>query len=149
MPLPFSALRIHSIWPYGRHDRCAIPYFEHRVPAGFPSPAEDYLDPRLDLNDLVVKHPTATFFVRVEGNSMIGAGIHSGDVLVVDRAVTPKEAQVVVAVINGEFTVKRIARRDGRLHLASENPAMPPLELKDGMDLEVWGVVTYVIHQVD
>jgi DNA polymerase V len=149
MTIPFPALRISSICPYHRHNLTPIPYFENRVPAGFPSPAGDYLDPRLDLNDLVIKHPTATFFVRVEGDSMTGAGIHSGDILVVDRAAAPKGNQVVVAVVNGEFTVKRILQRDGRLFLVSENPAMAPMELAEGIQLEVWGVVTYVIHQVE
>jgi len=125
-----------------------IPFFGSAVPAGFPSPAEDHIDRVLDLNDLVIRHPAATFFVRVEGDSMIGAGIHSGDVLVVDRALEPGNGRVVVAVVGGAFTVKRIRKVRGRLFLVPDNPDLDPLEVSPEAGLEVWGVVTYVIHRV-
>ncbi|MGB1890940.1 MAG: LexA family protein [Candidatus Latescibacterota bacterium] len=137
-----------QIVPYAAQEHAAIPFFIARVPAGFPSPAADYLDDGLDLNNLVIRHPAATFFVRVEGESMLGAGIHPGDTLVVDRAEVPADRSVVVAVLNGEFTVKRISQEDGTLSLVSENERMPPIRLSEEMDFEVWGVVTYVIHQV-
>ncbi len=118
------------------------------VSAGYPSPAADYLDGSLDLNQHLIKHPTATFFVRVAGQSMREAGIHSGDVLIVDRALTPNDGSVVIAVVNGELTVKRLAKRQGKLMLVPENTQYPPLAITDTMAFEVWGVVTYVIHRV-
>ena len=125
---------------------CPLPLFLARVSAGFPSPADDYLDGRLDLNEHLIKHPAATFFVRAAGDSMIGAGIHSGDILVVDRSLEPGASSVVIAVINGDLTVKRILRTGGKLFLAPENPRYRPIEICEGMEFEVWGVVTSVIH---
>jgi DNA polymerase V len=146
------AARFHGrpviIIPYHTTQSLRLPFFETRVPAGFPSPAEDYLDRGLDLNELVVKHPAATFFVRVEGESMIGAGIHPGDTLVVDRAEQAAHGRIVVAVIDGDFTVKRIRKIDGKLLLASENSDLPPLHIAPEAGFEVWGVVTYVIHRI-
>ena len=124
----------------------ALPFFVARVSAGFPSPAEDYIEKKLDLHDLLVKHPAATFFVRVEGRSMEGAQIFSGDILIVDKSLQPKNDSIVVAVINGEFTVKRIHLHEGRLFLMPENSHFPPLEVKEEMDFQIWGVVTHVIH---
>jgi len=137
-----------TIIPYHSTQSLRLPFFETRVPAGFPSPAEDYLDRGLDLNELIVKHPAATFFVRVEGESMIGAGIHPGDTLVVDRAEQPTHGRIVVAAIDGDFTVKRISKIDGKLLLVSENPDLPPLHIAPEAGFEVWGVVTYVIHRI-
>ena len=124
-----------------------LPYCEECIPAGFPSPAEGYIEKRLDLNDLVVKHPNATFFVRVVGESMIDAGINSGDILVVDRAAEPRDGKVVVAVWNGEFTVKKLKIVDQKVYLIAENPAFPKLAVGENEDIQVWGVVTHVIHQ--
>ncbi len=124
----------------------SLPLFLARVSAGFPSPADDYLEGKLDLNEHLIKHPAATFFVRAAGDSMIGAGIHSGDILVVDRALDPGANSVVIAVIDGDLTVKRIQRTGGKLFLAAENPRYRPIEIREGMDFEVWGVVTSVIH---
>ena len=118
------------------------------VSAGYPSPADDYLDSSLDLNQHLIKHPTATFCVRVAGESMREAGIHSGDVLIVDRALTPSDGSVIIAVVNGELTVKRLAKRKGKLLLMPENQQYPPLTITEATTFEVWGVVTYVIHQV-
>ncbi|MGA8163563.1 MAG: translesion error-prone DNA polymerase V autoproteolytic subunit [Waddliaceae bacterium] len=125
----------------------AIPAFLSRVQAGFPSPAEDYMENRLDLNDLVIQHPAATFFVRVEGESMADANIHSGDILVVDRALEASNGKIVVAVINGEFTVKRFTINSGGAYLVPENPRYPTLKIEPDSDFHVWGVVTYVIHK--
>jgi DNA polymerase V len=125
---------------------CSLPLFLERVSAGFPSPADDYMEDRLDLNRYLVKHPAATFFVRASGDSMIGAGIHSGDILVVDRSLEPGNNSVVIAVINGELTVKRITKSRGKLFLLPDNESYRPIEIRDGMEFEVWGVVTTVIH---
>jgi DNA polymerase V len=116
------------------------------VTAGFPSPADDYVEGRLDLNAHLVKHPAATFFVRVAGDSMIGAGIHPGDILVVDRSLEAVDKRVVIAVVNGELTVKRLRMTQGRITLAAENPAYAPMEIRPDMEFEIWGVVTTVIH---
>ena len=126
----------------------SLPLYLSRIKAGFPSPAEDYVDKKLDLNEHLIKHPASTFFVKVKGDSMVGAGINSGDILIVDRSLEPKDKRIVVAVVNGDFTVKRISKRGDKLSLLSENPKYSPIEIKDGMDFEVWGVVVHVIHSV-
>lgn len=126
-------------------DEC-FPLFAERVAAGFPSPADDYLEGQLDLNEYLIQHPAATFFVRVTGDSMIGAGIHSGDILIVDRALEAIDRKVVIAVVNGELTVKRLRKQKGKLVLMPENDRCQSIVIEDGMDLEIWGVVTNVIH---
>jgi DNA polymerase V len=135
------------LWP-DRSTKWARPLFLASVSAGFPSPAEDYIEGRLDLNRHLIKHPAATFFVRVAGDSMIDAGIHPGDILVVDRALEPQDSNVVIAVIDGELTVKRISQRHGKLFLVPDNKAYQPLEILEEMEFEVWGVVTSVIHNL-
>lgn len=126
----------------------ALPFFLNYVPASFPSPADDYEDGPLDLNELVIRHPAATFYVRVQGNSMTGTGIQDGDLLVVDRAVEPLNGHAVVAALDGELTVKCIHRAGGRLWLMASNDQYPPIEVTGEMELVIWGVVTYVIHAV-
>lgn len=125
-----------------------IPFFISPVSAGFPSPAADYIEKSLDLNEYLVKHPTATFFVRVSGNSMIKAGIFSGDMLIVDRSLSPQQDSVVVAILNGEFTVKRFRREGGRVVLYPENDEYKPIAINENTDFQIWGVVTSVIHKV-
>lgn len=112
-----------------------------KVSAGFPSPAADYEDKRLDINDYLVQNPVSTFFFPVEGDSMQGAEIFAGDILVVDKSVRPQHGHIVIAFLDGERLVKRLHKRAGRLALVAENPAYPALEIQEGMDLEVWGVV--------
>jgi len=124
------------------------PYFSVSVSAGFPSPADDHLDRHLDLNDYLIKHPAATFFVRVSGDSMINAGIHNGDILIVDRAINAEHQHVVVAVVNGDFTVKRLHKEKNKLILLPENKNYEPITVTDGMECEIWGVVTNVIHSL-
>ena len=124
------------------------PLFLVPVSAGFPSPADDYLEGKLDLNQHLIKHEAATFFVKVRGDSMIGSGIHSGDLLIVDRALEPTDKNVVIAVVNGELTVKRICKRDGKLSLVPDNGNYRPIPITECTDFEVWGVVTHVIHAV-
>ena len=128
--------------------RQARPLFASKVEAGFPSPAEGLLEETLDLNAYLIRNPSATFLVRVAGESMTGAGIFSDDILVVDRSEEPREGAVVVAVVDNEFTVKRFARRAGRIELRAENPAYPPIRLSDESELSIWGVVRHVIHAV-
>jgi DNA polymerase V len=112
------------------------------VPAGFPSPADDYAEGPLDLNRHLIRHPAATFFVRVKGDSIIGAGIFSGDLLIVDRAMNPTNGSIVIAGVNGDLTVKRLHRSKGGITLLPENPAYRPIEIDHSTDFEVWGVVT-------
>ena len=119
----------------------ALPLGLTPVSAGFPSPAEDYEDKRLDINDYLVRNPVSTFYFPVQGDSMQGAEIFDGDILVVDRSVSPRHGQIVVAFINGERLVKRLHRRDGCVSLVAEHPAYPTLNLSEGDDLEIWGVV--------
>jgi DNA polymerase V len=125
--------------------RQAFPLYASRVPAGFPSPADDYVDQRLDLNDLI-ERPAATFFVKVTGDSMTGASIHDGDLLVVDRSLEATDGKIVIAAVNGELTVKRLSLKSGEVWLMPENSLYPPLQLKEGLDCVIWGVVTRVIH---
>lgn len=124
-----------------------IPLFSHPVQAGFPSPADDYVADKLDLNEHLILRKEATFMLRVQGDSMTGAGIQDGDLLIVDRSITATHGSVVVAAVDGQFTVKTLERVRGRLRLMPSNPDFKPIEFKDGQELEVWGVVTSVIHQ--
>jgi DNA polymerase V len=141
-------MRVTEIYGFENRKRQELPLFLANVPAGFPSPADDYIDRKLDLNEYLVKHPSATFFVRVEGESMINAGIHCGDVLIVDRALQAADKKIVIANVNGELTVKRIRKIKNKLFLAAENPDFEPIEVKGGEQFEVWGVVIYVLHQL-
>ena len=126
----------------------SLPLFSNKVSAGFPSPADDHMEMKLDLNQHLLQHPAATFFVRVSGDSMIGAGIYDGDVLVVDRSLTCKDSSIVIAVVDGELTVKRFYTRDNKVLLKAENPKYPDIIVTQEMDFRIWGVVTTVIHKV-
>ena len=125
-----------------------IPLFQSRVAAGFPSPADDYIEARLDLNEHLIKNPAATFFARATGESMTGVGIFPGDILVVDRSLSPKNGSIIIAVVDGELAVKRLSMYQGRVELVSENPRYKPIVIPDEASLEVWGVVSYVIHSL-
>ena len=124
------------------------PLFAAGVSAGFPSPADDYVAESLDLNVHLIAHRDATFFLRAKGHSMTGAGIQDGDLLVVDRSLTPANRSVVIAVVDGEFTVKRLSKRGGKIRLLAENPDFAAIDFKDGQELQIWGVVTNVIHRM-
>ncbi|MDZ7642174.1 MAG: translesion error-prone DNA polymerase V autoproteolytic subunit [Desulfurivibrio sp.] len=139
---------VFAVYDGERHGDLRCPLFTCGVSAGFPSPAEDYIEGRLDLNQLMVAHPAATFFVRVAGDSMINAGIHHDDILVVDRSLEAVNGKVVIAVLNGELTVKRLVQKNGTARLLAENPNYPPLELTEESACEIWGVVTFVIHSL-
>jgi DNA polymerase V len=126
----------------------ALPLFTGKVAAGFPSPADDYVEKTLDLNELLVQKPAATFFARAQGESMLGAGIHPNDILVIDRSLEPVPGKIVVCALNGELVVKRLKRRKGQWILASENPLYPDIRIQEELDMVIWGVVTNVIHAV-
>ena len=123
-----------------------LPVFIARITAGFPSPAADYEEGKLDLNDYLIKNPPATFIVRVAGDSMTGAGIHEGDLLIVDRSIEPKHNHVVIAIVDGQLTVKRLKIKRGKFSLEPENDNYPVQNITKGMEFEVWGIVTNVIH---
>jgi len=127
--------------------KCALPFFLEPVRAGFPSFADNYFEQSLDLNEHLIQHPAATFFVRVEGDSMQGAGIQKQDILIVDRSLLPTNGKIVIAIINGEFTVKRIRVFQEKIVLEAENPNYTPIQIDPNWDFQVWGVVTYVIHK--
>lgn len=125
-----------------------LPLYQTTISAGFPSPADDDLEDKLDLNELLIKHPSATFFLRVSGSSMIKAGIHHNDILIVDRSLEATNGKIVIASINGELTVKRLYREGNRIKLVAENDVYAPIDVTEEADFRVWGVVTSVIHTV-
>ena len=129
-------LDIHAIFP--------LPLFADRVPCGFPSPAQDYIEDRLNLHNLLVSHPSATYFVRVSGDSMLGAGISEGDLLVVDRSLTVQHGDIVVAAVDGEFTVKELQTHPV-LRLLPRNSGYSAITFRDAEELQIFGVVTSAI----
>ncbi|PWW82083.1 peptidase S24 [Prosthecochloris marina] len=124
-----------------------LPFALSEISAGFPSPADDHLELKLDLNKALIRHPSATFYGRVKGDSMIEAGIGEGDILVIDKSLDPKEGDIAVCFLDGEFTVKRIGKQDGGLCLMPANEKFKPILVTGDSDFLVWGVVTYVIHK--
>ncbi|MDD3044689.1 MAG: translesion error-prone DNA polymerase V autoproteolytic subunit [Candidatus Delongbacteria bacterium] len=139
---------VSKIFPVTTGKKTELPFYTEKLSAGFPSPASDYMEKALDLNEYLIKNPSATFFVEITGDSMINAGIHSGDILIVDRSLEAKHNRIVVAVLNGEFTVKRLSWQKGKIKLIPENPAYDPIEIKEGTEFEIWGVATNVIHRL-
>ena len=125
------------------------PVFLDSVSAGFPSPATDYMENKLDLNEHLIKHPAATFIVKAKGPSMIDAGILSGDLLIVDRSVTPKNENIVIASVFGDLTVKKIRKKENLFFLLSANSDYPSIQVKEEMECFIWGVVTYIIHETN
>lgn len=125
----------------------SFPLLAQSVPAGFPNPANDHIEREINLNEELIDHPAATFFVRVEGNSMIGAGIHTGDTLIVDKAIEAISGKIVIAVVDGEFTVKRLVKKGSQVILRAEAEGIPDLVIRSEQQVEIWGVVTYVIHK--
>jgi DNA polymerase V len=128
--------------------RLAVPFAGAEAKCGFPSPAEDYLDNPLDFNELLVKNAAATFAVRLSGDSMIGAGLFPGDIAVVDRSVTPSHNCIVLALLDGEFTVKRYWRQGNVIRLLPENAAFSPIEITEERAFEIWGVITRSIRML-
>ena len=123
------------------------PVFLDSVSAGFPSPATDYMENKLDLNEYLIKHPASTFIVKAKGPSMTDAGILSGDLLIVDRSITPKSKGIVIASIFGDLTVKKLQKKENSLFLLSANSDYPSIQVKEEMECFIWGVVTYIIHE--
>ena len=145
--LPISLL--DSVMKFVHHKGYQLPLYGSKVPAGFPSPADDHMDGTLDLNEHLIKHPAATFFVRASGHSMLNAGIHENDILIVDRSIKPTHGKIVIAIIDGQLTVKRLHQpKNGKLTLMPDNPDFAPIELKEGNEVSIWGVVTNVIHSL-
>ena len=137
----------------GKHDPNrqpteGLPLYLSAIRAGFPSPAEDYIERNLDLHDHLVKDKAATFFLRATGDSMREAGIHDGDLLVVDRALEAAHGKIVIAVLDGELTVKRLLRKGGRVALAPANPDFPEIDITQREHVHIWGVVTYAVHKL-
>tara|TARA_B100000965_G_scaffold135205_1_gene112552 strand:+ start:2480 stop:2881 length:402 start_codon:yes stop_codon:yes gene_type:complete len=126
-----------------------IPLFNDPVSAGFPSPADDYIEENIDLNEHLLKNPFSTFFLRVKGDSMINSGIHDKDLIIVDKSLTPKPGNVVIAMIDGEFTVKRFSMKNNQLYLKAENQNYPDFNFEDHNDIQIWGVVIYSIHNLN
>ncbi len=141
-----NGIIIESISPAKIGESLPLPLMLSNISAGFPSPAEDSIEQSIDLNELLIKHPSATFFVRVCGDSMQGAAIHSGDTLIVDRALEAKDQSIILASLNGEFTVKRLEMKNQMIKLLPEHPDYPVITITEAMDFQAWGVVTYVIH---
>ena len=139
---------ISQIWLADESRNIELPYYDTRVQAGFPSPAEDHLEESLDLNTLVIDNPSATFFVRVAGESMREIGITDGDILIVDRSIESWDNRIVVAVIDSEFTIKRFTKRNGTVVLEAENPDYPSIRITEEMDFSVWGVVCWTLKKL-
>lgn len=123
-----------------------MPFYSSKVQAGFPSPADDYIERHLDLNAEYIKHPSATFLVKATGESMRDVGIFDGDVLIIDKSLEAADGSIVIAALNGELTVKRLSRKNGRVRLLPANPKFQPIDISDEQDMVVWGVVTLVLH---
>ena len=147
-PIRVPVSKIDSVMNFINNNTLLLPLYSSKVPAGFPSPADDHMEGKLDLNTHLVKHPTATFFVKASGDSMIGAGIHDGDILVVDRSLEPQQSRIVIAAVDGQLTVKRLKKKGKKIFLVPENKKFRSIELNENNDVKVWGVVTNVIHKV-
>jgi len=130
-----------------KNNQKKTPIFLDKISAGFPSPATDYMENKLDLNEYLIKRPAATFIVKASGSSMINADIYSGDLLIVDRSLTPRNNNIVIASIFGDLTVKKIKKKEGSVFLVSANKDYPSIEVKEEMECFIWGVVTYIIHE--
>ena len=137
---------IKNISSYFPTKQLVRPLLGDSVSAGFPSPAQDYIESELDLNEYLIKHPAATYFVRVAGNSLIDAGIFDNDILIVDRSIEPINKKIVIAILDGELTVKRLYIQNNRWYLSPENSSFPNLEITSDSDLIIWGIVIYSIH---
>lgn len=139
---------VKALYGVSTETKIKRPLIGNKFPAGFPSPAADYLEGLLDLNEYLIKNKAATFFARVEGDSMIGCGIFPGDIVIVDRSLEAGNSSVVLARYDGEFTIKKLRIEKGELSLVSENESYPPIKINEELEFVIWGVVTTVIHKV-
>ena len=128
--------------------KVGIPLLSFSVSAGFPSPADDYTEENIDLNEYLIKNPFSTFFIRVKGDSMINSGIHNQDLIVVDKSLIAKPGSIVIAMIDGGFTIKRLDKKNDELYLKAENDNYPDLDLRNYRNIQIWGVVIYSIHHL-
>ena len=147
-PIRIPASMIQEILEYVQINGYKLPLFTSAVQAGFPSPADDYMEGKLDLNKHLIKHPTATFFVRAAGESMIKVGIHHGDNLIVDRSLEAKHGKIIIAAVDGELTVKRLYKSSKGTYLMPENDQYKPIKITNINDVVIWGVVTNVLHEL-
>lgn len=148
---PTQAVRVpisdlERVFVYIKNKFFKLPFYQNAVSAGFPSAADEEIEDKLDLNELLIKHPSATFFLKVSGSSMIQAGIHHNDLLIVDRSLEPSHGKIVIASVNGELTVKRLLIQGKKVQLVAENNAYAPIDISEEIDFRIWGVVTNVIH---
>ncbi|CCD08300.1 DNA polymerase V [Legionella pneumophila subsp. pneumophila] len=130
------------------HVSYQLPVFASKIQAGFPSPADDYIEGYLDLNTKFIKHPSSTFVLQATGESMVDAGIFSGDWLLVDRSIEPSDGRIVIAAVNGELTVKRLSKKGGRVQSLPANPKFQPIDITEDSEMVIWGVVTLVLHEL-
>lgn len=147
-PVRIPENMIDNVLEYINSQGFELPLYASNVSAGSPSPADEYVEEKIDLNRYLIKNPPTTFLVRATGDSMIGAGIYSGDVLVVDKSIDPKDGKIIIAAIDGHLTVKRLSTKEGCVILKAENPAHKDIMLEENSDLIIWGVVTSVLHKV-
>jgi len=147
-PVRIPENMIDEVLEFVNNKGFALPLYGSTVQAGFPSPADDFIEGRLDLNKHLIKHPSATFFLRVSGDSMINAGIHPDDILIVDKSLEAKHGKIVIAAVDGNLTVKRLHKITNKTYLMPENKKFSPIEITEDNDVVIWGVVTNVIHPV-
>lgn len=145
---PINSVNVSGIFSGKVSSQARAPLFESRVQAGLPSPADEYSEGSLDLNDYLLPHKATTFFVRVTGDSMTNVGVFPGDMLIVDRSLSPTYGKIVIALLNGEMTVKRLEKFNNRLFLCAENDDYPDIKITEEDHFAIWGVVTNVIHSL-
>ena len=141
---------LKSLYSFSKGDPSIkiIPFASETISAGFPSPAEDYVEPGIDLNKYLIRNPVSTFFLRVSGNSMNNAGIYNNDLLIIDRSINPTPGHIVVALLDGEFTLKRLIKKENNYYLKADKENYPAINLYEYIDIEIWGVATYSIHEL-
>jgi DNA polymerase V len=138
-----------EIFPPDLSRNLDLPFVNQGISAGFPSPADDFLDIKIDLNREFIKNPSSTFYARVRGRSMVGAGLNDGDLLIIDRSLEPKDDKIAVCFVDGEFTVKRIKKEKDTVWLIPENKEYPPIQVTSDNEFVIWGMVTTVIKKVE
>jgi DNA polymerase V len=145
-PIRIPISKINKVMAILGDESLTIPLYSSKVQAGFPSPADDYIEDKLDLNEHLVQHPAATFIVKAIGDSMTGDGINENDLLIVDRKIEATDGKIVIAAVDGYLTVKRLYKRNGVIKLYPSNPNYEPIHIEGEVHLQIWGVVTHVIH---